>query len=506
MNLGGLFVSLGLKTDLKELNKFNTGLDKAPKLMKSATVAITAMSAATLAAGYSFKKFSDSGIQSAKNLQTFTNQTGLAVTKLNQLANVGKSIDLNLNENNITTGILGLEKTLARLRLGQGNFAPFQMAGIDVLGKDAFDVIKQLRQQVKGLDDITATVLIEDIGLDANFLSILKLSNKEFDKLSKNSFLNGKEAKTLNNLGLQVRKISTEFINLRNKALVKLAPYLKDLVDKSLKWFKDNGDRVVNTISSLAKGFGMFAEAIGRAASLILNAKGSILLLAGAVGLLAVPFIPVIAGLTAIVLLLDDIAVWKANGKSMFGPLYDAIAKIPNLYEVLGIGLVLLAIPKLAKGLTSMVAIGGKSVKALSKIKPSVAAIGGKLVKALSKIKPSAAGLVITGFSELVSDDLKDITPDKANPYIDTLKYAAQGGGLGSIFGPLGAGLGALGGLGYGAYKNFYDGGSNSTTTNNDINITVNANSSEPNIIAREVENVLQNQFTQAQTNISFQK
>ena len=287
---------------------------------------------------------------------------------------------------------------------------------------------------------------------------------------------------------MQVRKISTEFINLRNKALVKLAPYLKDLVDKSLKWFKDNGDRVVNTISSLAKGFGMFAEAIGRAASLILNAKGSILLLAGAVGLLAVPFIPVIAGLTAIVLLLDDIAVWKANGKSMFGPLYDAIAKIPNLYEVLGIGLVLLAIPKLAKGLTSMAAIGGKSVKALSKIKPSV------------------AGIAITGFSELVSDDLKDITPDKANPYIDTLKYAVQGGGLGSIFGPFGIAAGGVLGAGYGAYKNFYDGGSNSTTTNNDINITVNANSSEPNIIAREVENVLQNQFTQAQTNISFQK
>jgi uncharacterized membrane protein YebE (DUF533 family) len=88
----------------------------------------------------------------------------------------------------------------------------------------------------------------------------------------------------------------------------------------------------------------------------------------------------------------------------------------------------------------------------------------------------------------------------------NTGKYTLQGGAIGSILGPLGAGLGAISGLGYGAYKNFYDGGSNATTTNNDINITVNATSSEPDAIAREIDNVLQNQFTQAQTNISFQK
>lgn len=527
MNLGKLFVSFGVKTNLTKLNQFTKGVkntttgmnamtgvaSKLTKGIKVATAGMTAMTAVAISTTYGLKKFSDGGIQSAKSLQTFTNQTGLAISKLNQLVNVGKSVDLNLDENTITANITALEKKLARFKLGQGDYAPFQMLGVDVLGSNAFDVIKQLREQVKGLDDVMATVLIEDLGLDPNFLSILKLSNKEFDKLGKNNFLNGKEAKILNNLGLQIRKMSTEFINLRNKALVKIAPYFKQLIDKTLKWFQSNGDKVVNIISSLAKGFGAFTQAVGNAASVIIDAKGSILLLAGAVALLAIPFIPVIAGLTAIVLLLDDIATWKADGDSMLGPLYSAIAKIPNLTQILGIGAALLGVGKIVKTLSK---IGGG--KALAGMATNVGGssmnkMGGFLSKAGNfGLKTLIKGKNLLGLglaTELGGELAKGLTPDKFDTAIDIVKDTMQAAALGfAVAGPVGAAAAGTAMLGYGAAKTLLsnDNDNSNSNINNNINLTVNANSSDAEGIARETNNALNNSLTQAEANISYQR
>ena len=361
MNLDKVFISLGLKTDLKGLATFNKGIKKA-------VVGIGAVGAASVATGYAMKRFIESSKSSFVGLQNFTDQTGLAVNQLNKLKAAGTSVSLGLDDDNITSGVLALEKTLARLRMGQGNFAPFQMLGIDVLGANAFEVIDQLRDRVKGLDDITATVLIEDIGLDANFLRILRLTDEEFNNLGKNTFLNNKEVKVLNNLNLNIRKMSKEFINLKNKALVKLAPSFNKLIKDGLNWLDKNGDKIINVIQRMAGAFASMLSSVGNVANLIINSADGLKIVGITIGAIVLAISPLTAAIGGVLFLLQDFAKWRADGDAMFKGVYEAISKIPNLKEALGVGAAITAVGILTKSLTKIGKFlpSGKATKVLA--------------------------------------------------------------------------------------------------------------------------------------------
>ena len=319
MNVGSIFVALGFKANTKDLNTFNAGI-------KSLKTNILTTSVAFTGAVYSIKKFLDSGIQIASIMTNFTNQTGLAINKLNQFTSAGQSVSLKLNAEGITNDIMNLEKTIARIRLGQGSIAPFQMLGIDVLGKDAFNVLEQLREKIKSLDTITATILLEDLGLNPNFLQILKLSNEEFAKLGKNNFFNSNQAKIVNQLGLNMRKLTNEFANLKNQAIVKLAPYFNELINKTFKWLQANGEKITKVISDIARGFGIFIQGIskgikfaGELVEKFLGIENGLKAIGLAIAILMTPF----KKLFLIFGLLEDIARWKSGKTSAFGDVYE---------------------------------------------------------------------------------------------------------------------------------------------------------------------------------------
>lgn len=357
MNIGSLFISLGVKANTRELTNFNVGIKN---IVKNTAI----LGGAITGAVYSLKKFVESGNAAAYSIVNFNRQTGLSIDKLNQFKSVGKNLSGNFDVENITSDIMNLEKTLTRIRLGQGSIKPFQMLGIDVIGKDAFGVLEQLRNNIRGLGDATATVLLEDLGLNPNFLQILKLSNAEFNKLSKNNFLSLGQAKTIENLNTKMKSLSQAFINFKNQAIVKIAPALTDLINKTFKWMTANNRQIVDFISSVAKGFGMFITAIGRAVGLVgdfankmVGVDKSLKILAVALGAATLAGRPLLLGLTALLLILEDIAVWKMGGKSLFGDLYKKIAKIPNIDKILGGVGALFVISRLTGGFKGLLGI-----------------------------------------------------------------------------------------------------------------------------------------------------
>ena len=486
MNLDKLYVSLGLKTDFRALTTFNKGI-------KRAGAGIVAVGAASVATGYAMKRFIDSSKSSFVSLQNFTDQTGLAVTQLNKLKNAGKALSLGLDEDTITSGVLSLEKTLARLRLGQGNFAPFQMLGLDVLGTNAFEVIEQLRERVKGLDDITATVLIEDIGLDANFLRILRLSREEFDKLGKNSFLNNKEAAVLNKLNLNLRKMTTEFTNLKNKALVKLAPVFSKLIDDGFKWITQNSDKIIGTIEKIAKGLISVVSGFSSFINFISQSKGGLMALGVVAGGLALAFAPITTAIAGLLFLLQDIQKWRANGDAMFGSIYEAISKIPNLEEVLKIGAVIAGL--------------GLIGKMLRNFTPTMGGAGSKknnLVSGLTKVGSAAGGTALTVAGGMQEED------SLLNKILTRGGQALATGGLFAKTPQVALGIAAFGGIAgaieYAWGKFMQDDSGSTNNNNNDINITINAPAGDAEAISTSVKNVFQDDLIQSQGNILYQR
>lgn len=338
-SLGELFIELGVKADTQALKNVQSAV-------KGLRTNLLLVGAAFTGAIVGLDRFVNSSLKGVVALQNLNQQTGLSIEKLQRFQQAGQLANLSLNADQIAQSIGNVQRNLAEIRLGGGNLAPFQLLGISPLGKDAFQVIEELRGAIQGIDPAIATNLISQLGLSPEFINILRLSRKEFEALSQNTFLNKEQRRNIDELGTSITALKLNFKALKDQAVAKLAPSLNELVQKFFKWLKDNGDRIVNTMSSLARGVAAFASAVGNAFSLtgqflenIIGLENGIKILAVAFAALSLSFSPFLLGLTAVILLLDDLAVYRRGGDSVFGDLVKSFENLPNLGKILfGVG------------------------------------------------------------------------------------------------------------------------------------------------------------------------
>jgi hypothetical protein len=366
-SIADLFITLGVKADTKALKGVS---DSVKGLRKNSLLLVAAFTGAAL----SLDRFVNSALTGVVALQNLNAQTGLSIEKLQKFQQAGQLSNLALSADQIAQSIGNVQKNLAQLKIGQGNIAPFQLLGIDVQGEDAFGIIEQLRDSIKGVDPALASNLISQIGLNPEFINILKLSREEFDALGENVFLSGKQRADIDKVGTSIKALSLRLKALKDQAVAKLAPELDKLVKQFFKWIKDNGDKIIKTIVALARGFAKFSQALASAFSLagrfverMANMENGVFALAAAFAFLVLSFSPVLAGIAAIVLLLDDIAVFKAGGDSVIGELIKSFAELPKIFgdlpnigKLLGGTVAIAGILKMTEAITGLnVAIGG---------------------------------------------------------------------------------------------------------------------------------------------------
>jgi hypothetical protein len=361
-SIGELFIELGVKTDTAAINKVGDGVKKL-----RTNLLLTAGAFTGAIAG--LDRFVNSALKGVVALQNMNAQTGLSIEKLQQFQQAGQLSNLALSADQIAQSIGNVQKNLAQIKIGQGNIAPFQLLGIDVAGADAFDVIDQLRDSIKGIDPAIATNLVSQLGLTPDFINILKLSRKEFEALGKNTFLNKRQRADIDKVGTSIKALTLRFKALKDQAVAKIAPQLNDLVQKFFKWMKDNGEKIVNVISSIARGFAKFASAIGNAFDIssrfiesIFGLENGIKVLAIAFGFLTLSFSPFLAGLAAIILILDDIAVFRRGGKSLIGDLVEGFKDLPDFAKILGGATLVAGIAKIS----GSIGLLGKAIRGLS--------------------------------------------------------------------------------------------------------------------------------------------
>lgn len=355
-SIGELFIELGVKADTQKIDKIGQGF-------KSLRTNLLLTAGAFTGAIVGLDRFINSALKGVVSLQNLQNQTGLSIEKIQEFQQAGQLSNLAISAEQIAQSIGNVQKNIAKIRIGQGDIAPFQLLGVEVQGQDAFGVIDQLRDSIKGLDPAIATNLISGIGLTPDFINILKLTRTEFEALSQNTFLNPKQRANIDRVGTSIKALTLRFKALKDQAIAKIAPELDKLVQKFFKWLKDNGEKIISTISGIARAFARFAQAIGNAFDLATRFLGSIngmqngvKILAASFAFLTLSFSPFLAGLVAIILLLDDIAVFRAGGDSVIGELVKAFNDLPDFGKILGGGAIVGILASITAGLVAMTA------------------------------------------------------------------------------------------------------------------------------------------------------
>ncbi len=282
MNIGEFFVTLGFNADTLKVKDFAKAIGNLPLDIAAGITALAGIE-------YQLTKVAAEALNAAVGFQMFTSQTGLSWKELQRWQIVAQQA--NVSAEAVASSITTLERQMAEIRLGRGNIAPFQMLGIGT-NQNAFQVLDQLRERIKGLNPATATNLISQMGINPEMMHVLQMSNEEFARLShtvagmsgdqEGSFLRAKQ--TLVQFGLVAKYLGFDVID----HLI----FGMDLLWKNLM-------KIQGIIPAL------------------------VVLVAG----LAIAFAPVTATIVGLLLALDDLAVYFQGGDSVIGMAIEGLKK-----------------------------------------------------------------------------------------------------------------------------------------------------------------------------------
>lgn len=303
--LDEIFVALGFKVDDKKVKDFDNSLKETIGSLRR----LGAMAAGTIVA---LDRMTNSMLRLNQAYMSFNQQTGISINSLNRVAGAAMLSNYNMSAETVMSSMQALQSNLAAIRLGQGNIAPFQMLGISPVGKDAEQIIDDLRIAIQGLDDMTAVNMIQQMGLSPEFISLLRLTRDEADQFAAAMAqfqLSTEDRNAMNQFALQLRLVHAEMAYFKDKALIAVGPHLIRLLD--------NFNAIVEVLIKY-RGLLTWLSVGGVAALMKMN---------GAIKILGITinttFGKWLAALTAIYLILEDIAVWKTGGQSLIGDLYE---------------------------------------------------------------------------------------------------------------------------------------------------------------------------------------
>lgn len=323
----------------KRVDKVGDAVANASKKFFSFNRAITSAVASVgglgVAGAFAMDRLLNSSITVADRVANISSSFDLPIEKLQQLARAGEVINSSLNFDMVSSQIGGLQKKLNDIKLGKGDAFQFFRLGINPFQvKDAFEAFDQLRGVIDKVHPSMKGNVLESLGLSPEMLSLLKMTNREMRTFSK-FILNKGEVANLRKLGVSMRQFKFGLIDLKNKGLARLAPVLTQAFEKGFNWLVLNSDKIINSISKITKGVGWFIQMVGNSfvligdfISRITEMKGGFLVLAGLGAMVASSFKPLTLAFLGLMLLLDDIQVWRTGGDSLFGGLYDSIDKI----------------------------------------------------------------------------------------------------------------------------------------------------------------------------------
>lgn len=326
-----------------KVSKFQEGFEAVLMVLAPVAQGIIAVGAAVATTTFIIDRMTMSMLKNNQAFINFQRQTGLSMGKAGNIAQAGMLSDVNMNPETALQSLENVQSNLVGIGFGEGNLKPFQMMGIQTWGQDALDIFDQLRDKIKGLDNATATYMLNQMGISAELLPVLRMSTEEVAEM-RSLMLDESSRKRLQELSTELRKVHMGYQLFKDKMLLAMLPYL---IEFERAWLniskafapslKILGDLVKNIGYPLLKILHVltmalagltylfvepldllndFLEGIGK----FITDHPKIISAISAIGLAIMAFVnPALFGLTTLVLLLEDLAVWAMGGKSFLG-------------------------------------------------------------------------------------------------------------------------------------------------------------------------------------------
>jgi len=216
--------------------------------------------------------------QANQQMITFQRTTGVSLSSLNKYATANAAVNANSSIEGTAQSMQRLANNLWDIQMGRGDISPYQELAFvggkafNPMGMSVEQVIENVREAIKGVDDLQATNIIQRMGFAPDDLLMLRMSREEFEKLN-DLFLSPQKREEMYKYGLELKKIKLEFqkvgqsitINLAKPFITtitvvkKLSEFIYKAIIKPIQLgFKTIGSLIsnsVNLVKSLTKAF-----------------------------------------------------------------------------------------------------------------------------------------------------------------------------------------------------------------------------------------------------------
>lgn len=307
-----LVIALGLDT---------SGVDKGVAQTKSKLLSgfsgIVGKIFAPLMAGFSFAKIFDSINGELKQLNTLSKVTHTNIEDLTAWSRAVESSGGNMD--GFTQTLNTLNDSLTRISVtGSGRMKPFfEKMGLDateLAKKPVLESMQSISKAIEGMDKTESANILRTMGFDSGSIKLLQSGEKGMKELIARQrelgVYTAKDAKAVAALNRGIRDITSAIKTL----FIPIVMQIMNTASKVIKY-------LTNGVMFLRKNMDVL-----RGAVLLLAAVFSKQLLKAIIdlgrALLANPFGLFIIGLSAILLLLEDLWVYAKGGKTAFGNIW----------------------------------------------------------------------------------------------------------------------------------------------------------------------------------------
>lgn len=350
MNIGSIFIALGFKVQGKRgLDDTDVTLERTTRTAVKLTLGINAINAA-------FLILMETSARAGQVLRNFAIGTGYSTDALQEWRHT--AVVNGVAADDLTASILTLQKAQSDFALGQGqNLGAWSILGVDPR-QNPFEVIKQLRASVSSFKDVgVARNLLGQVGLEG-LLPLLRASNAEFEKWSKNFIVNERQIDQLSklNAGWQSLKMSVSLVKTQlaaafAPALLAVArglEWVAELMAKFTQWLSRGSAAasavkfVLSAVAILMLALGAILAVVTAAISALVGIIGLLNLtaMAGPLGVIVLYLTAIAAVVAGLVLLLNDMWVSISGGDGQLAAIgrwlttFDAIrASIEGIWK-----------------------------------------------------------------------------------------------------------------------------------------------------------------------------
>ena len=311
-------------------------------------IKLAGLGAAFVAVSGAITAFVDNQLSALDEVRQLGNVTGESTDYIHRLGQVAELSGSSVQA--AQASILGLSKVIGEAANGTGkgakSFEQYGLSAKDAEGniKQTSVVLEELRQKMQGMESSEQIAMLAKLGIDGSMIQALTADLDEFNEQmaemqlmtlgvgsEKNTTTAAAFKDALTELGIMLKSLG-ETIALR------IAPAITELIGKFKAWFIENsaliasiGDAIGFVLSLIFDVANAFITTLDRLVSHTIGWENAIYLVGAALAwmgrsLLFNPLTLWIAGIAAVLLLIEDLIVYMEGGESFFGDYWKPIA------------------------------------------------------------------------------------------------------------------------------------------------------------------------------------